>query len=1826
MSENENQEKYLNSLSCIDHSRDSVLHKMYVSNVGNRLREMETPSDIDCQRWPWELMQNAKDSISCSDRNSVEIILEIYEDKVIFQHDGCPFNGKTYLALLYKYSEGKSNNTESTGRFGTGFLTTHSLSKVVQMEGPIIDEDGTICEFFVTMYRDGKNNEELIEGMKKMEDEKKFWRNRNPKWTKFNYILKTKRNKESSILGAMNFQNNIILTMLFNQKINRVTLKYKEINLIYEKIKEKQEIEKNNIEIISYTLHDIQTNEKKTKSYLHSKISEYSKELSLHYNKERNLLVECALEIEPKQKNILYDEKSPCLFCSLPLVGSENHILPIILNSNDFEPSTERQEILLDGSEIKKDEKNNIEIPTDVGINRYILRRAYILFENIIKYCSENKFNNLHLLARGLKLVPKVNRYFDKKWYEEHYMNDMRNILLKYPIIYNTNNELEYIKNIYFPIYDLYNDDNYMKTFYYLIKELFVNVPRYEESIEWSKYLWEKNLEKNRIDIYSLIKKYNESKHDFDYNNCFIKFIWNYYKKLTLDNKILINQENNYVIYNEKEFSQSNNVSEDMINLIEELGNKWRINHLNKKIISIELPIKHDIDYSISLIKKTIENDKEKSYILTRYVEKNNIKRENIYYLSKLIFKSKIKEKYLVEKFPEEIWNISDKYIIDKMISIAERWRSIKEMEINIDDYNKILNYLYKYNNNIFDEIKLLPSINGEFNLLKDLKEEKDINEAIKNGAKLYINLKFDDKILNPKIKIENLIISKYTMDNLLNEINQFLNNPLALEGNKIELCKILINFIPKLESNDANDNILIKHNDIRLIYSFVSNKTLKNELIHTKENSIWASIDKYIMIYVQKSLQDSKQLSLNLNKNMYIKILNEYQKYFNFEEYSIIPNAYGLFSNIKNLKDYNDIPFEILNGIKKIFFKDFFSISVLQGIKINRINKISIKDLGDIIQKCFDDKKKEFYSFDYKYTFEICKILIKYIPSNNNRLKEKQIKLYNLYKIFDKKIEESIEIDSNENLYNEINEGIIQFINQKISECKTVEGTKIYTDDIFKLINENYEFLLPNKYKILPNQLGELKMLDSLYRDNDIYEDLKDILSNYSDIREKLIDNRIKQFPTNKIISNEDLIKEIDNLITTNNKFDIRKTLSLIPKEDSKEKEKQKNLIYIYENLLNNKEKLLMKEIDLKPTFWIKTNELCLNKFKEFFNIDKNKHKSIYKPKSLELKNIDEIEENALNILVTLYKYIPPELQDNKNIKFVPNQYGNLLSYSQLSEEKDLNQDFKNMLKKYFDYDISYYLKHKNLKYTIDKELTINEEIINIINKGFNISNENNLKIISKEFIKFYPKIKEEDNYVLRFIDCYKSLTGEKFNEQEINTNNMNIWDKAIKILLVNILNIINSDKELKKTSERTKLDENTTIKKLNIFYSILFKMNIFNEKSKLSFIPNEMGIYKQLKDVYNNYDIDNEIKDVLSLLNEKKSYDHILIHHKIKLEFQHNQKKLEDIALVIDKEIKYIYNEINQKNIEDENNIDENIKKSCKLLIQKWFKEHKDKIKLFDFINKNLADICIKILFDVETKKLIDELLINDYQTFIDIIKFQGDPNAPFLYEDSISEIEEESSFDATRDNSINVGNNLNFFINNNNNNNLNINNNNININNNNNNIIHIPNNYHNNYIHYYPRLRRVYNRVRNNNNNYVDWARIRYEEGIKKYCLAQALVYEKLLDSHLFNVIEWINKVNEDQEGELIILSNGHRYKVKKNVVDFEFKVKTNQNKEYKIKVKRGENSNNAYLKFKYNNTEWNLFKNESLDNIFAFINIKNENNPEIIFSKSLKLDEL
>ena len=543
-------------------------------------------------------------------------------------------------------------------------------------------------------------------------------------------------------------------------------------------------------------------------------------------------------------------------------------------------------------------------------------------------------------------------------------------------------------------------------------------------------------------------------------------------------------------------------------------------------------------------------------------------------------------------------------------------------------------------------------------------------------------------------------------------------------------------------------------------------------------------------------------------------------------------------------------------------------------------------------------------------------------------------------------------------------------------------------------------------------------------------------------------------------------------------------------------------------------------------------------------------------------------------------------------------------------------------MLKDLFEYDISKYLKHEKLNYSIEKKLSIDDNIIQKINDGF--SNHKQIKIKSKELIKFYPKNKE-DNYVSQFIDCYKALAKEDFVEEEINTNCINLWDKAIIKLLYELLDIINKDKNINETLKRIGLDENKTFEKLNIFYSILFRFNLKEKIRRFSFIPNENGIYKNLEEIYCNKDIDNEIKDVLKILNESLSFDHILIHHKI-TEIKHSEKTLENIAVVIDKEISKKYNQID-KMIQDSNNeiekvkIDENFKKACELLIQKWFNEHKDKTELFEFTNSHLVDISVKILFDKETKNILEEMLISDPKKLMQMIKNRNS-NMIFFYDDEsiINEDDESSlssSFDATLDNSINPENN-NFNLN----------------------LFNFGNNSGN---------RRRRRRRRNNHHggrggnwdnidfggyagngdnshNFANSIMNSYNEDIKNYCKAQAYVYQKLVDSHLFKEIDWKNKVNENEEGELIIIDNNHRYNVKKSYSNYDFMVKTNEDKNFKISVKHGKISESSDLKFIFRYSQWNTLGNELNSVVFAFIYLNYGNEPEIHFSKKLGLNEL
>ena len=78
----------------------------------------------------WELLQNARD---LSEHAHVRFVLE--EDRLVFSHNGDPFNYETFTSLIKQVSSEAKEDPNAAGQFGTGFMTTHKFSRKIQIDG-----------------------------------------------------------------------------------------------------------------------------------------------------------------------------------------------------------------------------------------------------------------------------------------------------------------------------------------------------------------------------------------------------------------------------------------------------------------------------------------------------------------------------------------------------------------------------------------------------------------------------------------------------------------------------------------------------------------------------------------------------------------------------------------------------------------------------------------------------------------------------------------------------------------------------------------------------------------------------------------------------------------------------------------------------------------------------------------------------------------------------------------------------------------------------------------------------------------------------------------------------------------------------------------------------------------------------------------------------------------------------------------------------------------------------------------------------------------------------------------------------------------------------------------------------------------------------------------------------------------------------------------------------------------------------------------------------------------------------------------------------------
>lgn len=892
-------------IQSINDVMNEILDKMYIGNVMPRLRALQSPTEIDQTRWIWELLQNAQDSVDPGRTVNAKVIFT-NDGNLTFEHTGGVFTGKAMCGLLYKYSAGKANNEEKTGRFGTGFMTTLALSKIIKVETNIIEqsESNSVTGFHVILYRNGREENELKEGLKNMRKSMKKVEAFQDFTTRFEY---KKANIKSVDFGYDSFIKCGAQTLIFAKKISEFTFNYKgKISSIQRKAIKDYE---NNPFIQSFDI--VNGSHTCERSFIVISIEEPNELLSQKFKRERKLRLQIAVEFHDEE--IKSHEKSTCLYCVFPFIGSEMHQLPFLMNCPDFEPDTERQALLLEGPDMIIDDGNEtINYPL---INKMILQRAVELFNQILKYLVQNNFRNFYLLTNGLysndfEAIPHMN----PKWYKSEIIDPMRKLLEDSPIIKTIDNEMTILKEAYIPIYP--NDaDNEQRRMYH--KVVGVRYPNktitFEESENWANRVWE-NLHlikiNDLVEEEELGRKLFENNHpitQWEYLNLLLEYVKKYESTLLEKHAIIPDMNEERHTYS-NEIYECKEVNEDMLNILDSISEPWKSQHMHNKITKINIH-KHNMNDAIESCIQNIGENPLLSYVLSNYIPKDNSRRQSIFDFVNEILQKNIEPHYIENEIDLKLWKSSDEYLINEFLSNIKQFTA-KDVKEKFELCHRFISFLneQEIEKKYLTEHAIVPNQNFKLCKLNELRDKSNIPIEFKEGVLRYFNIDINDDELNDQITdIECTKHSKIA--NYQDKINALIDNKTDIDASIFLLC-----FTPSEKQID----LYMKIKNIRsIMIAFLSNQVIES----IKEDN-WASkLKSPIKIKVHGEL-----LWTNAIKNI-------------IEQMKTIINAFHTFDDYKqafNLIDKHDEAIDLLNQCYK--YERNIKIPTLDG-KMNEMN-----------------------------------------------------------------------------------------------------------------------------------------------------------------------------------------------------------------------------------------------------------------------------------------------------------------------------------------------------------------------------------------------------------------------------------------------------------------------------------------------------------------------------------------------------------------------------------------------------------------------------------------------------------------------------------------------------------------------------------------------------------------------------------------------------------------------------------------------------------------------------------------------------------------------
>lgn len=348
----------------------------------------------------WELIQNAVDSIN--DNHKVKIELVITDKEFIFSHNGGFFSEEDLLSLIDQVSR-KSNKKEKIGRFGTGFITTHLLSKKIQIKG-VIKEDSEYSDFDALLDRRGDSPEKVLENLSKT-------------WKNLKKGTKKRKSKPRGFPKA-------VFKYYLDQEVNWEYIIDELYYLAPYVLINKEEIE--SIKVTS-SIKNILFTRKKQGSLSFLVLNEIRTvtddktydETFISYDNED---IKLTLPVSKNVKKIESFNHIPKLFCDYPLFNTEKFSFPAVINCKKFNPKTER-----DGIPLSKKQHHEIKE------NKAIIEKACTNYRVLVSELSERNVRQLYNCV-DFRIPQLPEDCFDRDWYKNKIISPMRAVLEK-PIV-----------------------------------------------------------------------------------------------------------------------------------------------------------------------------------------------------------------------------------------------------------------------------------------------------------------------------------------------------------------------------------------------------------------------------------------------------------------------------------------------------------------------------------------------------------------------------------------------------------------------------------------------------------------------------------------------------------------------------------------------------------------------------------------------------------------------------------------------------------------------------------------------------------------------------------------------------------------------------------------------------------------------------------------------------------------------------------------------------------------------------------------------------------------------------------------------------------------------------------------------------------------------------------------------------------------------------------------------------------------------------------------------------------------------------------------------